>query len=231
MEDLSKYQESFMRFQEMMGNPYRDTSPKKEPSPEFIEYCKKLKEDNSIQLSYEQIGQRIYTLLHRNAKGGVFRPSEKQKNLLNHFWKHFKNDEEKGILLYGSFGSGKTEMLKAFALTPFNKFNPFEKQCRIISAIEMIDHYNGESNFEKFLDKNLYIDDLGSEQRAKFMSKDDDPILSKFFELWYMRRNHKLYITSNLSKDELHDKYGGRVYSRLHELCTFIEFNDKDYRL
>ena len=208
------------------------------PSKEYVDYIQKLKEDPTHTPSSEEIFYSIVNKLNRHANGGQFIPTEKQSQLMNLLYQYFMNmesqlDKTKGVCMFGSFGAGKTEIMRAFTLTHFKPFNPtmYAKPCLVTSSIEMVDHYNKETNFDKYFENHLYIDDFGSEQRAKFMTKDAEPILSKFLELWYMRRNKRLYLTSNLNKQELKDKYGGRVFSRLHQLCNFIELNEKDFRI
>ena len=236
-EDYSKYEDSFVKFKDRLTSNVLKGKSTEPMSDEYKEYIKRLKSDNVIIPIQEHIYFEIKRKLNINAIGGEFKASQNQSNLMNMLFKYFLHqdstiDTKKGICLLGTFGSGKTEIMRAFTLTHFHEHKPYEKPCKVTSAIEMIDHYNNETNFNTYFENNIYIDDLGSEQRAKYMSKEEDPILSKFFELWYLRKGLKLYLTTNLSMQELSDKYGGRVYSRLHELCNFIELDEQtDFRL
>lgn len=204
-----------------------------------LDYAEKLSQDPNIEYTKEQLLKIIWLKLNQKAVNGIFKPTEIQSAIMNDLFKYFMGKEDtpldvkKGVLLIGSYGAGKTEIMRAFCTTQFGKFNPQrnEKACVMTSAIEMVDHYNKESDFNHYYKNNLYIDDFGSEQRAKYMAKDAEPILTKFLELWYMKSKHKLYITTNATKEELQEKYGGRVFSRLHQLCTFTTIKERDFRV
>jgi DNA replication protein DnaC len=175
--------------------------------------------------------------LSKRAIGGAFRPNEQQRNLMNQLYNHRYGKgnlhKDKGVLLYGSYGTGKTEILRAFCRTNFNPYNPNRNAnpTRLTTAIQMVQHYDDAGNFLRYLDKDLYIDDLGTEQRAKYKAKDEDHVLGKFLESWSQQNEFKLYATTNLTLDEIGERYGGRVFSRLHLMCNVIEFNGEDWRL
>lgn len=233
LDDIAK--ESFLRFQNRRKNGGR---PKKiEPMSEAEKkYWQKVAEDPLYYPNKQEIIRSINRKLHKKARNGHFEATKGQSNILNGLFEFFAKEsglkDTKGLFLIGPYGCGKTEIMKAFCTTHFKPYNPAtDKTCHITSSIQMVDYFNEDGNFNKYFGNNLYIDDLGSEQRAKYMSKDEDPILSKFLELWHMKDEYKLFITTNLSKEEIESKYGGRVYSRLHELCNFITINDeKDFR-
>lgn len=238
MNDINeKYAEEIKKARERILSQHK-VPPQEfgEPSPEFLEYIERVKADPSIELNMEQRFAQIRSKLDRMSHHEEFKPSSKQATLMNMLWQYFHHqgslDSRKGILLIGGMGCGKSTIMKAFCTTHFTKFIPGQDPhpVQITSAIAMIDYYNDQGNFEQFLSRDLYIDDFGSEQRAKYMSKDDDPILSKFLERFYSTGN-RVFATTNLNKEELLDKYGRRVYSRLHELCNIIEMQDKDFRM
>lgn len=225
---------SYEKFKERQDN---GGELKREPQPmsqEMKDYLEKLKKPTIITPTQEQVIQIIWSKLNKRANDGKFDPTNKQSEVMNFLFKHFAGDEQKkGVCLIGTYGCGKTEILKAFITTRFKPFNYLsaKKNCLTTSSIEMVDYYNKDQNFDKFFENHLYIDDFGSEQRAKYMAKDEEPILSKFLELWYLRRGeYRLYLTTNLGVEELRKKYGGRVLSRLKQLCDFIELKENDQR-
>jgi len=225
------YGKSYERFKNSGKPVKKETEPM---SDEYKKYVEKLNQPTITTPTKQGIVKCILDKLHKRAVNGSFEPTESQRGLMNEFFKHFASKEnKKGYCLIGGYGCGKTEIMKAFVSTRFHPFDYLksERLCMMTSAIEMVDHYNTDNNFNRHLETNLYIDDFGSEQRAKFMAKDDEPILSKFLEMWYMKnRDKNLYLTTNLSPEEIQNKYGGRVYSRLNELCEFMQLNGEDFR-
>lgn len=75
----------------------------------------------------------------------------------------------------------------------------------------------------------LIIDDAGMEQEAtKYYGNEISPIA----DILYTRYERMLFtiLTSNLNRDELGQRYGKRIDSRLCEVMDVINFNSKDYR-
>lgn len=230
MIDEKKYSEYESSFKKSKGEIEQKPMSKIER-----EYWDKVAEDPLHYPDKQEIIASLIRKLNKRARNGKFKATDNQSGLIKVLYDYFNGDSsldgKKGFLISGPYGCGKTEIMKAFCTTHFKPFNPAtDKICHITSSIEMIEGYNQDKNFNRYFNNNLYIDDFGSEQRANFMAKDEDPILSKFLELWYMKREHRLFITTNLSKEEVELKYGGRVYSRLHDLCNFITFKEKDFR-
>ena len=145
---------------------------KNQPKPTTEEeraYWEKVAQDPKHYPDKFEILSLIWCKLNKRAKGGAFKPTISQRNLLNHLWGYFGGngeflDRSKGILLMGGFGVGKTEILKAFCTTHFKPFNPSTdpRPCQTISAIELVDYFNADQNFNKFFENNLYVDDFGT---------------------------------------------------------------------
>lgn len=230
-----KYKESFSKFKERLANGGELKKEEQPMSEEYRAYIEKLNTPTITSPTKEDVIKSIWYKLNLKANDGKFEPNDIQRALMNDLFKHFSaSNRTKGICLIGSYGVGKTEIMKAFTSTRFHEFDYLKsgKNCHITSAIQMVEHYNSDKNFNIFFGNNLYIDDFGSEQRAAFMAKDEEPILSKFLELWYIKReNFNLYITTNMDASELQAKYGGRVYSRLSQLCEFKKISGKDFRI
>lgn len=142
-------------------------------------------------------------------------------------------DLNKGILLSGPIGSGKTSLMNLMKhITPTeHKFSV--KPCRDISfefiqdGYEVIHRYSKgklyESNF-----KNYCFDDLGTENNLKYFGNEcnvmAEIILSRY-DL-FISRKLQTHITTNLSASEIEKQYGNRVRSRLRELCNLVAFNN-----
>lgn len=139
----------------------------------------------------------------------------------------------KGIILTGPIGSGKTTLMNLMKLLaqPENKFAI--KPCRDIS-FEFIQ--DGYQIIHKYSIGQLYhseprtycFDDLGTENNLKYFGNEcnvmAEIILSRY-DL-FISKKLKTHITTNLSATEIEKHYGNRVRSRLRELCNLIAFDN-----
>lgn len=144
-----------------------------------------------------------------------------------------KVDLEKGILLTGPIGCGKTTLMTLMKhLAPAdNKFSV--KPCRDIS-FEFIQ--DGYQIIHKYSIGKLYqseprtycFDDLGTENNLKYFGNECNvmaEILLNRYDL-FISKKLKTHITTNLSANEIEKQYGNRVRSRLRELCNLIAFDN-----
>lgn len=145
----------------------------------------------------------------------------------------FNIDLQKGILLTGPIGCGKTSLMnlmKHVAL-PNNKFSV--KPCRDIS-FEFIQ--DGYQIIHKYSIGQLYhseprtycFDDLGTENNLKYFGNECNvmaEILLSRYDL-FISKKLKTHITTNLSATEIEKQYGNRIRSRLRELCNLIAFDN-----
>lgn len=145
----------------------------------------------------------------------------------------FNIDLQKGILLTGPIGCGKTtlmNLMKQVALSN-NKFSV--KPCRDIS-FEFIQ--DGYQIIHKYSIGQLYhseprtycFDDLGTENNLKYFGNECNvmaEILLSRYDL-FISKKLKTHITTNLSATEIEKQYGNRIRSRLRELCNLIAFDN-----
>lgn len=155
--------------------------------------------------------------------------------------KEILKNEEKGILFMGETGVGKTHALYAIANTrvvkpPAGMFSDKNSRYRgrVRNFIEMLinfrdkmkdGHYRNEI-LNLMSEESIFIDDLGAEKISEFVQEFVYTIINGSYN-----KNHRLFITTNLSLDELEKQYGSRIVSRLAEMCEFIVVNGKDRRL
>jgi DNA replication protein DnaC len=144
----------------------------------------------------------------------------------------FNIDLQKGILLTGPIGCGKTtlmNLMKHIAL-PNNKFSV--KPCRDIS-FEFIQE--GYPIIHKYSIGQLYhtdprtycFDDLGTENNLKYFGNECNvmaEILLSRYDL-FISKKLKTHITTNLSATEIEKQYGNRVRSRLRQMVNLIAFD------
>lgn len=148
-----------------------------------------------------------------------------------------QDNKEKGLFLCGDCGTGKT-LLARHVLIPILKFlNP-------VPSYKGIDHqtniYWGNARdmaelVKEGVDLNfseygvIMIDDIGTES----VSFNYGERVNAFFELVdYAERFGKfLVITSNLTKQEIIEKYGERTLDRLRKLCRLVQFKGESLRV
>ncbi|MBY0487992.1 MAG: ATPase [Flavobacteriaceae bacterium] len=144
----------------------------------------------------------------------------------------FNIDLNKGILLTGPVGCGKTALMNIMRyLTPIqHKFSI--KPCREIS-FEFIQ--DGYSVIHKYAKGKLYetnpkticFDDLGLENNLKYFGNECNvmaEILLSRYDL-FIAKNIQTHITTNLSASEIETQYGNRVRSRMRQMLNLIAFD------
>lgn len=220
-------------------------------------------------------------LCYLNAKGKLlfgkkFKIHEEDHEILYQLCSYFIKDEiscekfnidpNKGIMLSGPVGCGKTTLMKLLRhLVPHHR--PYE----IIPTRNIVFGFNnlGYSIIEQYGNSNFYcFDDLGVEPEGKHFGKDCNvmgEILLSRHELFtqcppersqraeqpvlslskgsqtscHPERSRRAalsrrttHITTNLNAEEIEERYGNRVRSRLREMVNVIGFdkNTKDKR-
>lgn len=182
---------------------------------------------------FEQKGRELY--------GQHFKIHAPERDLFQRMYVYFFRDKhnaelmgidlDKGIMLNGPVGSGKTSLL-----TIFRELMPKErryavKSCREVS-FEFIDEgfatilrYSRYS-FNKTVPRIVCFDDLGTERTLKFYGNECNVIgeilLSRYD--YFISNNMLTYITTNLNSDEIEEIYGLRVRSRMRKMCNLLSF-------
>ncbi|MBI1837753.1 MAG: ATPase [Flavobacteriia bacterium] len=135
-------------------------------------------------------------------------------------------DLNKGILLLGPIGCGKTSLMTL--IKPF--FYP-EYQYRIKAAreiaFEFINDGFGVLNKYGKAQVSYCFDDLGVEKSLKHFGNDCNTmaeILLSNYDYYFQTRK-PIHATTNLNAEELEKLYGNRVRSRLREMFNLIAFD------
>lgn len=142
---------------------------------------------------------------------------------------------QKGILLMGNIGCGKTYLMQAFQFNPIAAFAV--KACRTIADEYKQDGIPGIQKHARLVtlsNKNPFtgsdqfgwcFDDLGTEEIANHFG-DKRNVMEQVLLSCYDRSElrGKVHATTNLTGDEIEGKYGLRVRSRMRELFNLIEF-------
>lgn len=138
----------------------------------------------------------------------------------------------KGILLSGPVGCGKTSLMNLMKyLTPTeHKF--FVKSCRDISFEFIQDGYQIIQKYSKgklyeFEPKTICFDDLGTENNLKYYGNECNvmaEILLSRYDI-FTAKKIQTHITTNLSASEIETYYGNRVRSRMREMFNLIAYD------
>ncbi|MFC4510206.1 ATPase [Flavobacterium buctense] len=138
----------------------------------------------------------------------------------------------KGILLSGPIGCGKTSIMNIMKyLTPTeHKF--FVKPCRDISFEFIQDGYQIIHKYSKgklyeFEPKTICFDDLGTESNLKYYGNECNvmaEILLSRYDV-YIAKRIQTHITTNLSASEIETQYGNRVRSRMRQMLNLIAYD------
>ncbi|KAB1068973.1 ATPase [Tamlana haliotis] len=206
---------------------------------------------NQINYNFQKI------LIYLEAKGKLlfgkhFKIHQEDHEVLLKLISYYVHDEafcvnlgidiQKGILLSGPVGCGKTTLMK---LLPF--VAPHKRPFKCIPARNIVFSFNniGYKTIEDYTDQDTYcFDDLGVEQKGKHYGADcnvmGEIILSRY-DLFCdsgripnqtSKRKIFTHITTNLNAQELEEKYGERVRSRMRSMFNLVAFdgNTRDKR-
>ena len=137
----------------------------------------------------------------------------------------YEIDFNKGILLLGPVGSGKTSLMTLIRDFFPTSYRPILKSTRQVSyefikeGYEIIDQY-GKS------EKVFCFDDLGVESSLKHYGNEcntmGEILLSRYDQ--FIQFGTITHVTTNLNSVELEKMYGVRVRSRLREMFNLITF-------
>lgn len=140
-------------------------------------------------------------------------------------------DLNKGILLSGKIGCGKTSVMQL--LKPFihPKFDYKIKTCRDISfefaknGFEALQPYT-QKNFKQIRLTGFCFDDFGAEQQIKHFGNDcnvmAEILISRYEQ--FIENKTVTHLTTNLSATEIEKLYGNRVRSRMRQMFNLISF-------
>ena len=141
-------------------------------------------------------------------------------------------DLNKGILLSGPIGCGKTSLMNLMRHVPEQERKFILKPTREISfefikeGYEVIQRYGSGNKLQNGI-KNYCFDDLGTENNLKYFCNECNVMGEILLSRYDLFINKKIitHITTNLSASEIEAAYGNRVRSRLRQMLNLIAFN------
>lgn len=136
-------------------------------------------------------------------------------------------DANKGLMLIGNVGSGKTLLMRAASKVIADMYGV--QSFGVKSCAELVRMFN-EDGYGGDLDlwinaPHICLDDMGTEGDAIHFGKRTN-LIGEIIEARYdrMMRGAKAWtnITTNLGVDKIKKNYGDRVYSRITHMCNVI---------
>lgn len=193
------------------------------------------------QYNYQEV---ILWLEHKGLElyGNSFKILESDYSIIFKLLAYFLKDEptcfqysinlNKGILLSGPVGCGKTSLMNLMKyLTPTeHKF--FIKPCRDISfefiqeGYEVIHKYSKGKLYQSD-PKIICFDDLGTENNLKYFGNECNvmaEILLSRYDI-FISKHIQTHTTTNLSASEIETQYGNRIRSRMRAMFNLIAYD------
>ena len=157
--------------------------------------------------------------------------SENEKfleNIVNYFFTGETTlDRNKGLMIRGSFGVGKTIILKII-----QKMLQQDKKFAYNPSNDVVAQYNigGDEAIAIYKQKKERLfDDFGAEEIGKHFGNNVEVfqkiIYSRYDLLKY--QHIRTHLTTNLSNEQICEKYGERAYDRLKDMFNVINWNFK----
>ena len=135
-------------------------------------------------------------------------------------------DLEKGILLNGPVGCGKTSLMTLMRYFAYPDHQYIIKSTRDIASEFNQEGYSIIQKYGKAHQKIYCFDDLGVENNMKYFGNECNTIA----EILLQRYDQQImegtitHATTNLNAQELEELYGNRVRSRLRSMFNLISF-------
>lgn len=171
----------------------------------------------------------------KNLYGGKFKIHKEDLKILHKLIIYMIHEDEqckkygidlnKGILLIGPVGCGKTTWMNIIQSIILNDEKYQIKSARTIAHEFNQDGFNVISTYGK-RKRTICLDDIGVEQNIKFYGNECNTIaeiLLHRHEL-LVKDNVLTHATTNLTANEIEKIYGHRVRSRLREMFNLISF-------
>lgn len=184
--------------------------------------------------------RQVYDLIKfesQNTYGKDFIKTEWNKDLISavclfismgdNFEKKLGFSLNKGLWIHGTVGVGKTYIFQCAAR---NEYRPI----KIYSMVDIADDikHHGEFGFERGVFKIFYLDDVGTEEATINHYGTKINWFKDFIETTYATQKvfNNIVVSTNCSFDEIGEKYGFRVRSRIKDMFNIVDVDGLDMR-
>lgn len=143
---------------------------------------------------------------------------------------------EKGILLFGGIGTGKTTLMGLLRENPHAPFmmrtaweiaNEFQEKEVGIKVVDKYGALVANQHATRFFSKphiGLCVDDAGTENEGSSFGNKKNVIAEILLSRYQNIRGPYTHLTTNLTKDELKEAYGLRAFDRMRQMFNIVEF-------
>ncbi|WP_312324635.1 ATPase [Soonwooa sp.] len=199
-----------------------------------------------IQMRYDY--SKIMPWFRRKASrflGKEYYITEEEKSILFATIAYMLNDDlvakemnfdlNKGILLSGPIGCGKTSLFKIlrYCKFPRAKYNIVSTRSVVTEFIRdgypVLEKYTNAVAIGELVSPKTYcFDDLGVEAASKFYGNDCNvmaEILLTRYDL-FVEKKLLTHVTTNLTASEIEHQYGNRLRSRMREMFNVFGFDN-----
>lgn len=150
---------------------------------------------------------------------------------------------DKGCILGGCVGNGKTTRLRLIAKTLYVEYRDARELCVELAGLHPCDDkFRSLCNLQDFgriegdrwhLAYDLIIDDLGCEAAVQTSYGNRADVMAMVIDArWRQWEDYgwRTYIATNLSSEAIRMAYGERTYSRIRGMCEFLRLGGGDRR-
>lgn len=142
-----------------------------------------------------------------------------------------------GFIFIGNAGIGKTLMMKRLCIKALMTHSPYQMYrissdiiflpvANLLKRIKNFESNDSQIVFESCQSaKILFLDDLGAENATQFAQENIFTILDV-----RCSKGLQTFISSNLTLQEIKEKYSERIQSRIKELCIPVDVKGDDKR-
>lgn len=181
-----------------------------------------------------------------------FEIDKNNKQILEFLFAYFSSSEllerkfngrlNKGILLYGNIGVGKSfifEVLEAlhkkhsycgFAVKNVSTLSLMDETIRYLSNPGLAE--NDKTLYQYYSKSTIHFEDLGRERKIKHFGNEieimDEYLLLRYNE--FRKTGLKTYITTNLNPKEIEKRYSPQLNDRLYQMFNIIKLPGKSRR-